>query len=44
MGYLMAIKSHEDLLKILREPHKIDVAELVGKTNEFIENKQSLQK
>ena len=44
MGYLMATKSHEDLLKILREPHKIDVAELVGKTNEFIENKQSLQK
>ncbi len=44
MGYLMATKSHEDLLRILREPHKIDVEDLVNKTNEFIENKQSLQK
>ena len=44
MGYLMETNSHEDLLKILREPHKIDAFDLVAKTNSYLENKQECKK
>lgn len=40
MEYLMDATSHSDLLEILKEPHKVDVEELVKNTNQYLENKQ----
>lgn len=43
MGYLLNTKSHDEVLDILREPHKVDVAELIEQTNNFLDKENAMQ-
>lgn len=44
MGYLLNTKSHKEVLDILREPHKVNVAELIEQTNNYLDKQNIKQK
>lgn len=45
MGYLLKEKSHKDILKLLSEPHKVNIENLIAQTNNHLSKKQAtLQK
>ena len=43
MGYMLKNKSHNEILKILREPHKVDVDSLIKETNNFLKESEPVQ-
>ena len=40
MGYLLNTKTHDEILSILEEPHKINVNNLINETNNYLQKKR----